>query len=103
MPSALTTTPNANLTLQAGRSIAINNSVATNGSGNITMVANNTDNSETNAAGGALVGSGGTNRSAGAASLTVSGAISTRCRRRDQARKQFRVHAGWRDRGRDRQ
>jgi filamentous hemagglutinin family protein len=74
---SLTTTPNANLTLQAGRSIAINNSVATNGSGNITMVANNTDNSETNAAGGALVGSGGTNRSAGAASLTVSGAIST--------------------------
>jgi filamentous hemagglutinin family protein len=74
---SLTTTPNANLTLQAGRSIAINNSVATNGSGNITMVANNTDNSETNAAGGALVGSGGTNRSTGAASLTVSGAIST--------------------------
>jgi hypothetical protein len=74
---SLTTTPNANLTLQAGRSIAINNSVATNGSGNITMVANNTDNSETNAASGALVGSGGTNRSAGAASLTVSGAIST--------------------------
>ena len=74
---SLTTTPNANLTLQAGRSIAINNSVATNGSGNITMVANNTDISETNAAGGALVGSGGTNRSTGAASLTVSGAIST--------------------------
>ena len=73
----LITTANANLTLQAGRSITVNNSVATNGTGNITMVANNTGNTETNATGTALTGSGGTNRGAGAATLTVNGALST--------------------------
>ncbi|HEY0846901.1 MAG TPA: filamentous hemagglutinin N-terminal domain-containing protein [Noviherbaspirillum sp.] len=73
----LAATPNANLTLQAGRSINVNAALQTNGSGNITLVANNVDNSETDAAGGALTGSTGTNRTAGAAAINIGGAIST--------------------------
>ncbi|MGE4110739.1 MAG: filamentous hemagglutinin N-terminal domain-containing protein [Burkholderiales bacterium] len=73
----LTTTTDANLTMQAGRSILVNAGVATNGAGRITLVANNTDNNETDAAGGALTGSGGTNRSLGAGNLTVNDVISS--------------------------
>ena len=72
---SLTATPNANLTMQAGRNITVNNLVQTNGSGNITLIANNVANDATDAGGQALTGSGGVGRGSGAASLTINGAV----------------------------
>ncbi|MGE5624021.1 MAG: filamentous hemagglutinin N-terminal domain-containing protein, partial [Bacillota bacterium] len=64
------------LTMQAGRSIIDNASISTN-NGNISLIANNTTNNDTNAAGGALTGSGGTNRGGSGNSGVAAGGTAT--------------------------
>src|SRR6185312_7069718 len=63
----------ASIVLQAGEAITVaaNQTISTATSGtNITLVANNTGNAETDAAGNALVGSGGTGRGANPGTIT---------------------------------